>query len=473
MLAPHGASSFPLPAAGLPLTAFEEFMFLDDRSSHPMVIVARFDFSAGRPPANLADAFAATLRNEPLLTARISAPRFGRPRWLPADVPTLEWSDFSAAGSDSSSAAGPVPRLDPRVGPMIRARAGRSATGWSILVAVHHAACDGLGLVGFVERWLLRVVGGVEPRDRPRACDLDTLRGRGRVADSWIEFARMLPKLVKGLEGVKQFIGRDVAALGAPAAGPAAADASFDRSWRPAVTTATLDTESTARIDSLAGRRGVRSNDLLMGALLSAIGPDLAGAPGREPWIRLATPLSLRTREDAMLPAANRVSMVFLDRRPTDLPDADRLVRGLRDEMSLISGHRLGHILPLTLEAGRWCPGGLVRSTLRRRPQSTVVLSNLGRCFHRRPLVDETQAVRVGDSVLAGWWIVPPVRPGTALSVATHKTQGRRTIAFHVDESRVPLPSAATLLDRMIVTLLAAQADGMPAAATTCAGAVP
>ena len=69
-----------LPGNGLPLTAFEEFMLLDDRPSHPMVIVARFDFTDGPPPPALADAFEAALLQEPLLTARVTTRARRRPR---------------------------------------------------------------------------------------------------------------------------------------------------------------------------------------------------------------------------------------------------------------------------------------------------------------------------------------------------------------------------------------------------------
>lgn len=451
---PAGLPSSPLPTAGLPLTAFEEYMFLDDRPSHPMLIVARFDFEGGPPPPGLDEAFAATLRHEPLLGARIAAPRRGRPRWLTADPPVLEWATADD-GQASRSAAPAIPRIDPRTGPMLHARVLSAADGWSLVVTVHHAACDGLGLAGFMERWLLRAGGGAEPRAQGEKRGLAALRGRGRVAASWKEFARMLPKLAKGLEGVTQFLGREVAALGTAAPRlESAATAPPDACWRPAVITATLDADAVGRLDARAARQGVRVNDLLLGALLAAVGAKFTGGAGdREPWIRLAVPLSLRTKSDYALPAVNRVSMVFLDRRAADRLDEARLLRGLRDEMQLILDHRLGHIFPLSLEAGRWGPGGLARVTRRPKPQSTAVLSNLGRCFHRSPLAGPDGIVRLGTSRLTGWWMVPPVRPGTAVAIATHETHGQRTIAFHVDESRVPLDEAGRMLDAMRTTL--------------------
>lgn len=441
-----------LPAAGLPLTPFEEYMLLDDRPSHPMVIAARFDFSDGPPPPHLADAFDATLRQEPLLAARVTKHRRGGHRWQPGPPPALA---FSADQSGADEPPGSFfPRIDPFRGPMIHARVITRSAGWSIMVAVHHAACDGLGLVGFMDRWLLHAGGKQGRRPRPAADILAALRERGRVAGSWREFVRMLPRLAKGLEGVKQFVSHEVAALGVPPGAERWEGSAPDDStaWQPAIISATLDEDLVERLDEAARTAGVMVNDLLMTAFVTTLGTQLDGH-GTEPvcrdWIRLATPMSLRTKADHALPAANRVSMVFLDRRAADRLDQPALLRSFKDEMDVIRGHNLGHIFPLSLAASRWLPGGLRRTTRLPKPQSTAVLSNLGRCFHRSPLADDAGRLRLGESRLAGWWIVPPIRPGTALAAATHETHGQRTIAFHVDAARVSVARAQCWLDGM------------------------
>lgn len=431
-------------------------MFLDDRPSHPMAIVARFDFNGGQPPAELADAFAAVVADEPLLAARIFKPRWGRPRWLPAAPPRLEWATATAFDAGASSLAPIIPQLDPVTGPMMHAQAMPTDAGWSLVVAVHHAACDGLGLVGFMERWFLRVAGLEARRPREAADRLGLLRNRGRVAGSWREFLRMLPQLSKGLEGVKQFVSHDVASLGLPTLDGVPSD-SVATAWRPAVVSTTLDAAVVMQLDKQATRLGVMVNDLLMAAFTTMLGGILVADPSRHQpgqWIRLATPMSLRTKSDYALPASNRVSMVFMDRQPTDRSDEAALLQGFTNEMGIIRSHSLGHIFPLSLEAGRWCPGGLQRTSRLPKPQSTAVLSNLGRCFHRSPLAEPDGIVRLGDSRLARWWIVPPVRPGTALAAATHETHGRREIAFHVDASCVTLEQANDWLTAMTRCLL-------------------
>ena len=92
MTDPTSLLPYHLPPRGLPLTAFEEHMLLDDRPSHPMAIITRFDFSGDPPPSNLEEAFQKTLAAEPLLTARVAARRGRRPRWIEAGRPRLQRS---------------------------------------------------------------------------------------------------------------------------------------------------------------------------------------------------------------------------------------------------------------------------------------------------------------------------------------------------------------------------------------------
>ncbi|MEI7780995.1 MAG: hypothetical protein WCJ18_03610, partial [Planctomycetota bacterium] len=291
---------------------------------------------------------------------------------------------------------------------------------------------------------------------REAADVMAALASRGRVAASWNQFARMLPGLTKGLEGVGQFVSRDVIRLDPRHAEPTAGGGTARgaaAAWLPCIHSATLNADEVQAIDQFARAERVTVNDLLVAAMMAAIGEHVdvpASASSADAWIRIGIPMSLRTKSDVALPAANRVSMVFLDRRPDDRHDRGRLIRSVRDEMEIIRSHSLGHIFPLTLEAGRMLPGGLRRTTESPKPQCTAVLSNLGRCFQRSPLADGQGRIRIGNGRLAGWWIVPPVRPGTTLAAATHETAGRRTITFQFEPDRICAAAAAAWPARML-----------------------
>jgi hypothetical protein len=463
MTDPSSLLPYRLPSRGLPLTAFEEHMLLDDRPSHPMAIITRFDFTDTPPPDNLEEAFQATLAAEPLLTAQVAARRGGRPRWIEARRPRLQRSRTPHIAGDMDEWTGSRPRLDPATGSVLHAEVIEHDAGWSILLAVHHAACDGLGIVGFLERWLLAVEAKRSRWRRQPAATMAALTSRGRIAASWPEFIRLLPKLAKGLEGVGEFMRHDVIELSDAAADrlPDSASAS-PPPWQPFVLSVTVNEEVVAGLETTAKAHSVSVNDLLATALLATIGADVSQT--ETDWIRVGIPVSLRTKNDHVLPAANRVGMVFLDRQPDDRHDRIRLAATVRDQMEIIRSHSLGHIFPMSLEVGRLLPGGLARTATRPQPQCTAVLSNVGRCFRHSPLADADGAIRVGGGRMTGWWGVPPIRPGTALAVGTHETSGRRTIAFHVDRQRFAPEAAQTLLHAMAseVTTLAAMAASAP-----------
>lgn len=427
-------------------------MLLDDRPSHPMAIITRFDFTDSRPPSNLEEAFQTTLETEPLLTARVAARRWTRPRWIRASRPHLQRSRAAHIANHTMEWTGFPARLDPSTGHLLHAEVIEHDAGWSILLAVHHVACDGLGIVGFLERWLLAIDGKRSRWRRPPAATMAALTGRGRVASSWLEFARLLPKLAKGLEGIGEFVKHDVVELSDAATAPLAkTNSASPAAWQPFVLSTTVHEDTVAGLENTAKAYAVSVNDLLATALLATIGGQ-APQTATE-WIRVGIPVSLRTKNDHVLPAANRVGMVFLDRRPDDRHDRIRLASGVRDQMEIIRHHALGHIFPMSLEVGRLLPGGLTRTATRPKPQCTAVLSNVGRCFRHSPLADADGVIRVGGSRLTGWWGVPPIRPGTALAVGTHETSGRRTIAFHIDRHRFTPEAAQKLLDAMAAEL--------------------
>lgn len=464
MTHPTSSQSYQLPSRGLPLTAFEEHMLLDDRPSHPMTIVARFDFTDDTPPSNLEEAFSNTLATEPLLTAGISKARLGRDRWITAEKPILKRSHNERCVA-TSGWCGTNPDIDPHAGKSLHAEVIEHNEGWSIFLAVHHAISDGLGIVGFVERWLLNTENKPHRWKRPAHDTMAALLSRGRVANSWKEFLQMAPKLSKGLEGVAEFIRHDVMDLASISPSTPEDDQSSMGQHLPLVLSHVVDAKTLTNLECTAKTLAVSVNDLLATALIITLGEYAAGKDGcsNQPspvisaneWIRLAIPMSLRTKSDHVLPATNRVSMIFLDRQPADRSDHRQLATSIRDQMDIIRNHHLGHIFPMSLECGRLLPGGLARTVKRPKPQCTAVFSNLGKWFYRSSLADHDGVIRIGKGKLSRWWAVPPVRPGTAIAACSHETCGERVIAFRVDPNRMEPEPANTILKRMIAHLQA------------------
>jgi len=58
-------------------------------------------------------------------------------------------------------------------------------------------------------------------------------------------------------------------------------------------------------------------------------------------WLRFSVPINLREAKDRRLPAANVMSMVFLDRRRAQIADPDRLLASIHHDLELSRRLRL------------------------------------------------------------------------------------------------------------------------------------
>ena len=94
-----GTQRMPKHRSPLPLTAFEEYMFRDDRPAHPMNIVVRLRFSGALDRDAASVAWGQTIARHPLLRSTILATGNRRPCWVAADtLPPLCWTSDLAHG---------------------------------------------------------------------------------------------------------------------------------------------------------------------------------------------------------------------------------------------------------------------------------------------------------------------------------------------------------------------------------------
>ena len=281
----------------------------------------RLHFRGGLDRPALEAAAQGLFARHPLLMAVVRPAGRNRWQWEPvaAALPAVRWLD------------GPVGQGLPRVGPIdIRRESGlrlwavgdRDRT--DVTVQLHHVACDGIAIVGFVEELLRRYaerigVTGLPPLPPSRP---EKLRGRGRFGLNAWRLLRILGRQAVGLIGVWHF------AVAPPGAGGGAEVSPQAARPLPSVYPATLSHEFAAEetIGAAPSRQGVG------GAFERPAGPrPVSGlrrlGAGRHPpakgrdWLRLTVPMSLRSPADFDMPAANVVSMVFLDRRSAEMAD--------------------------------------------------------------------------------------------------------------------------------------------------------
>jgi hypothetical protein len=448
----------------LPLTPFEEYAFRDGTPSHPLEFFYRLSFDGPLDAAAVAAAAGESFRRHPLLAARVEEQPGRSLRFAPA-------APFSpVAVIDGGSELPPIPALDTARGPLARLLLVTRADGPAdILAQFHHVACDGLGALAFLGDFCALLDAALRgDRPPPNTADPRLLRGRGRYGLDCQKLLRSLPAQARGLEGVWKFLAHRPVRLALDAR--AEQPAGLHRLQRA---TAEFRGAHVRGLRQAATAAGVSLNELAAGALFGAIAdilPASACCHARE-RVRLSIPMNMRRPADRRMPAANVVSMVFLDRSPAEIA-APTLARSLHDEMQLIKRLGLGMTFLYTLAVARSLPGGISRLVGDRSTAATALFTNLGRIFSRQ-VVERGGCVLAGPRRLVGIEPLAPLRRGTALAMAAVEYGGTLVFTLRTDPGSVDAATTVAVRDAFAHRLgrcLAAQSP-LPAEVRAVAGA--
>jgi hypothetical protein len=410
-----------------------------------MSTLGRLKFS-GRLDRSAAEAaFQTAALRHPLLLATIRKGRRGRLEWVAAESgpPRLQWHVGSCDGPFP-----PVRGLDLFAEPGLRGWGIEDGDRGGAVFQIHHACADGVGGLQFIEDFLIayaEALGGPAPRGGADALDPALLRTRGTFGLTAWKGLRILPAQLTGLLGARQFLMRRPATLLAHEPSPAdPLPAGY-----PAVLTRRLAAEELRALKLLAVRDGVTLNERLIRDLFIAVNDfQTRHQPAVEAgWLRFSVPVNLREAKDRRLPAANVVSMVFLDRQREQIADPGRLLASVHDELELIRRRRLGLTFIWSLYLLRALPGGLRGMTAGDRCAATCVVSNLGTLLRRTPLPHQEGRVVAGNVVLEEMELLAPLRPGTAAAFLVFGYAHALYVTMHYDPRRLTAEQAGDLLD--------------------------
>jgi len=417
------ANLFPLP-----LTPFEYYYWCDDRPEYPTMYPVEIRFSGVLQRAPLERAFQAALARHPMLDSRIGQDPAGRPCWIGSEgrMPEIDWAP---EGTPLTHPQGAYLALRTSPGLRIWGRYARDTS--RLFFQVHHACCDGIGALRFIEDVMVFYHQGIVGQERaaaPRPVEVDLLRHRGdfppveggwrSVVRDWYVAARLWGQIVL----------QKPAPLRVPAAQPdEAATAAPFLSFE----THALDPALVRRLRAKAGSQEMTMNDLLLRDMFLAIQEwnQRHGQRGN-PWLRINMPASMRERDDQALPAANLLGFSFLTHRACECTDAGRLLARIHEETEAVKNWRLGWYFLGGLAAASGIPGVVPWFLRRNRSFATVVLSNLGRVLNRAPLPREGRKLVCGDVVRQRIAGVPPVR---------HLTRAARGVSTYADETTLSL----------------------------------
>jgi hypothetical protein len=432
-----------------PLTAMEEFFFWDDRPAYPCSCFIRLRFAGCLDQAAFETAVRAVLARHPLLSAKVEVVGRRRLQWSVVEdpAPVMTWEASPVGGT-----LPPATHLDVRreIGIRFHVRTDAAAAASDLTIQFHHACCDGAGIALFIRDLLLAYAANMAadknvcPTDQLPPLDPALLPGRGRFGLTFGKLLKMAPRQLVGLLGARQFLMRRPVPVIPYRACPN--DSPLPANY-PATVRYVFDREATAGVRRAAVRQGVTPNDLLARDLFLALAEWRSRQnAGDDQWLRMMVPMNLRRAEDRFLPAAGVVSSVFLDRRGPDFADADRLLRGIHEEMDVIKRNQLGFTFVFSLAISRRLMGGLEKQVRADKCAVSCVFTNVGTLFAQTPLPECDGCIVAGNVTLADMDLVAPVHPYSCVTVVAGLYADKLGFTLHYDPRPLSEQQAADLL---------------------------
>jgi hypothetical protein len=158
----------------------------------------------------------------------------------------------------------------------------------------------------------------------------------------------------------------------------------------------------------------------------------------------------LRNTDDRLMPAANILSSVFLDRRSPDFADPDQLLRGIHEEMDLIKRLELGFTFIFSTAICRRFLGGLEKKVRADKCSISCILTNVGTPLAHVPLPRRGQCIIAGNVTLEDLQIAVPVRPYSCATIAVAIYAHRLGISLHYDPRPLTEQQASDLLETYV-----------------------
>ncbi|MDR1958628.1 MAG: WS/DGAT domain-containing protein [Planctomycetaceae bacterium] len=425
----------------LPFSIFEKYMLLDDRPAYPMDSFRFLRFSGRLNLSQFKESIAATVRLHPLLRSVARKVRHGNFVWEEVEHPLF----FRQIQGPLATRFPSPEAIDLFNEPGFKTYFVEEKDSCSVLFQLHHSVSDGIGEMGVIvdilSDYAVRHKGGLPPPN-PRKLDPSLLPLRGSSGLTLAKYFRFyFPTAITTFQLLFHFP--------APLSHHAPLNTEIGTKDYLAFCVDELTPEETKIYFARAKTHRVTVNDLLLRDLFLAMGNWRKKwvAPGNHPWLRVSMPMNLRTEQLKNMPAANAVTMLFLDRKERDFSDPDQLLQGIHRETDWIKRTEQKHVLLLSLRICNLLPGGIARELKSPKCRATSVLSNLGRVFESLPFPRQPDGrLIVGDAVLEEVDATPPIRSGTLISLSALTYAGRLRLTLRYDAKNMTAEQANDLL---------------------------
>lgn len=428
----------------LPLTPFEYYYWCDDRPASPTTFPIELIFRGSLDRTAFIEALRFVKARHPLLNARVDVHSSRVPRWVAASETTtpVDWADTREPIRPS-----PVAFLDLTSSSGLRVWVRTSEDRTRVVLQFHHACCDALGALQFVEEMLMAydaVVKGAAVDERLPPLDSAQLRLRGDYGLQAADYRLNLWDVFMTARIWAATLLRRPTLIASPRSDCAAHGAADQQRG---YLTETISHEEMQRLHDAARRAGTTVNDLMLRDLFLVLQQWNAAHDGRRRQrLTVNVPVSLRGRSEKSMPAANSLGFWFVHRSTADCTHPDSLLDSIREEMAAVKKWRM----PLYFIGGLGVAThvlGLMRGMLTwKRSFATAVFSNVGRVFARSPLDRRDGRLVCGNAVLETVTGVPPVRRGTRIAIVVATYANETSINLRSDPQFLAEADAAILL---------------------------
>jgi|GEM_PF-3153642 hypothetical protein len=425
--------SLPSDLFPLPMTAFEKLMLDDDHANYPRIFVISMQFIGQMQQDAYEKAIREVIRRNPLLSAIVQKVR-------------SKWHWFSADFPDDQITWGLPDRVDEYASFNLRKQPGFRVSGHTdgkiseVRLVFHHSVSDALGARRVILDWITLYACLVTPDAKISPLDrlnYDRLRRRGEFQRNELKKNEVVvPKepltFWQRCRIIYDFFSQQPTRL-RPVPGR-----KLPKTGEPTrVVTHRFDRDEVKRFrDRIRGVR-INLNDVAIALLLNTIARwnRAHGETGADRLYRILVPVDLREQGDELMPAANRLSFVFIT-RPTSLClDFPQLLTTIRAEMDYIDEHGSKYNLLNALPIVQTVPGLIPIGAKIPLCLATAVLANVGDTVRRlrfrfpeedgRPLIGNLQYVRAGGA--------SPLRPKTGLAITLTISLGELAIQSQFD----------------------------------------
>ncbi|MDR2756318.1 MAG: condensation domain-containing protein [Planctomycetaceae bacterium] len=411
----------------IPFTIFEKYMLLDDQPAYPMDSFRFLRFS-GRLNFNYFEtSIAETVRYHPMLRSVVHQDQRGQFFWEEIDCPIFI---RKIRGPIASRFPNPE-AIDLFNEPGFKVYFVEEKNQTSVLFQFHHSVSDGIGEMQFLadvlSDYVLRFQGELPPKN-PRNLDQELLLQRG---SSGLTLAKYFRFFFSTAVTTRQLLFR----FPAPLAPHVPLNTNIPAKDYLAFCANELTQKETLNYFDRAKKHGVTVNDLLIRDLFLTMGVWRKKwfVPQGNPLLRISMPMNLRTESLQKMPAANTVTMLFLDRKEREFSNPDQLLKKIHWETDWIKRTEQKHVLLLSLKIRDRLLGGIKYELKSPKCRATAVLSNLGRIFESLPFMRRHDGrLFIGNAVLEEIDATPPIRSGTliSLSALTYANQLRLTLRY-------------------------------------------